>query len=65
MSGLAAEHSRAVTFDALSAERSAPDPELDDPLGRFENEGGRVLPPAAVLAQAAQFRAVARTETFG
>jgi hypothetical protein len=64
MRALATDQRRPMIVDVLSAERCTPDLELDYPLDRFENEGGRVLPPAAMLAPVAQSRAVARDETF-
>ncbi|MGI8679720.1 MAG: hypothetical protein ACR2LX_13765 [Jatrophihabitans sp.] len=59
MSALAPERSPATPVDVLSLVRSARR-DADDPLGRFENEGGRV---ASASADADQFRAAARAET--
>jgi hypothetical protein len=53
---------RAIPHAAIAA---VPNSEQDDPLGRFENEGGQVLPLAAAAAEVAKVRAAAATETFG
>ncbi len=43
-------HGCVVSLDSLTVQCSASCAELDDSLGRFENEGGRVGPAVAVAS---------------